>query len=411
MSINVTIAKLNTLVTANAVQFTKEFNSLPNVANRAASGVNNALASIGAGVSIAGLIAFGKSVIDFGSQITDLSTMAGMSTDAFQTISVAGAESGVTMEMVAKSAETLRSKLQDAANGAQPVRDELGKLNLTVAQLAGLAPERQWEVIAQRIHGAKDQQEAMNIATDLFGAKNAPKMKELLDKLADGYDRLSASTKELRISKDQLKTLDDAGDALTNIWTKIKVIGANALVGGINIVKDDISNISNIKGGGKNKNATFGDSVQRVWDSLGFGDGSSVRGGPLTQDDPAIKAAIAKQNALALGKAMAEGAANYTKTHPFDGIRAENAKTAQVKSLLDEVFGSIDEREKSMRDNRIKVDFPQAATDRLSRIGLLTGDGTTKASEDKKQTNLLDGIKKELMILNAKAFGATATYQ
>lgn len=407
MSINVTIAKLNTLVTANAVQFTKEFSSLPNVANRAASGVNNALASIGAGVSIAGLIAFGKSVIDFGSQITDLSTMAGMSTDAFQTISVAGAESGVTMEMVAKSAETLRGKLQDAANGAQPVRDELGKLNLTVAQLAGLAPERQWEIIAQRIHGAKDQQEAMNIATDLFGAKNAPKMKELLDKLADGYDRLSASTKELRIDKAQLQTLDDAGDKLTNLWTKIKVLGANALVGGINVVKGDADLIMNAGP----KGHRFGDSLKRVWDASGLGDGSSFRGGPLTQDDPAIKASLAKQNALALGKAMAQGAADYSKSHPFDAIRQDNAKNAEIKSLLNEVFGSLDEREKSLRDNRIKVDFPQAATDRLSRIGLLTGDGTTKASEDKKQTNLLDGIKKELTILNAKAFGSAATYQ
>lgn len=405
---NITIAKLNTLVTANAVQFTKELNSLPNHAAHAAEGIKKALESIGVGLSVAGIVEFGKSIFDFGDEITDMSRMAGMTTNAFQTLSLAGARSGVTMEMIAKAAETLRMKLQEAAAGAQPVRDELGKLHLTFAGLQALAPEKQWEVIAQRISNAKDQQEAMNIASELFGVKNAPKMKELLEQLAGGYDKLSNSVKGLKVDDDQLKTLHEASNLLTDMWTKAKSLGAGALVGAANGLKTIGGEYASAKGV---NGQTFSSNIKSLWDNLGLGDGSSAMGGQKKTEDE-FAPQIAARNAKAVGAAMAQGAADYAKAHPFDGIMVENAQKSKINSLLGDFFGELDSKSKATRDSRIKVDFPQSATDRLSRIGLITGDGVTQASEEKKQTDLLGGIKRELVALNQKALdGSSATYQ
>lgn len=411
MAQNITIAKLNTLVTANATQFMSELSKTTNVAQRAGAAIQKALGAVGIGLSVGAVVAFGKSVIDFGSQITDLSTMAGMGSDSFQTLSAKAAESGVTMEMVAKGAENLRSKLQDAADGNQQVRDELGKLKLSFAGLISLAPEKQWEAVARAAAESKDQQQALNIVSDLFGAKIGPKLKEVLQALAgkDGFAGLSEQMKGLRIDKESLKSLDDAGDALTNLWTKIKIFGSQGLIGALNIVKDDFNAISNIKGG---NGKTVGDSFRAIGSSLGFnndaadafnkGDGTTKNGLHFGLE----KSDLGKK----LGEDMAKGAKAWSEAHPWDAITMENAQQSKIKTMLDQFFGPIDEKAKGLHDMRTAINFPSAPTDRLTRIGLLNDGSKTIADETKKQTDLLKGVISELKSINTKTGATVATF-
>ena len=173
----------------------------------------------------------GKQGIALGSTITDLSTRAQMGSDAFQVLSLTAADSGVSMEEVSKSAAKLRQNIQSAREGNVGLVDSLAKLNLTAAGLQALAPERQWEVIAQRIENSKDRQEALNAAIALFGEKNAPKLMETLQRLGvEGYDKLAAGTAKIRLSPEQLATLDDAGDKLGRIVEHLKYIAAHQTV-------------------------------------------------------------------------------------------------------------------------------------------------------------------------------------
>lgn len=409
---DITIAKLNTLVTANAVQFTQELNRASNVAINIGNKIGSALSKVGVGLSAAGIIAFGKSVIDFSGNIVDLARDAGMGTQAFQTISAVAIDSGVDMEMMAKATENLRSKLQDAAAGAQPVRDELNKLGLSFEGLINLAPEKQWEAISRAIEGSTNKQEAYNTASDLFGAKIGPKLREVFEKLAEGMDKASKATDGLRVSDETLKSLDAAGDKLGQIWLKIKVMGAGAVNGIFNVVKEDFNGIMSLSKGIKGGNGkTLYDSLMAGGEFLGLNNQTADK---FNATDGTTKNGLKfgiQGAAQLLGKEMAKGAADYAKAHPFAGIEAENAQAAKVKAALNAVFGSLDEREKGLHDMRVSAAFPQTDSDRLSRLGLLTGAPTDKMAEDRKQTNLLDGIKKELIVLNQKAFSSTATYQ
>lgn len=174
----------------------------------------------------------GKQGIDLGSAITDLANRAQMGTDAFQVLSLTALDSGVSMEEVSASAAKYRQNIQTAREGNTAMIASLAQLNLTAAGLQALAPERQWEVFAQRIATATDRQAALNAAADLFGAKNAPKLMEVLQRLGvEGYDKLAQGTDKIRISSEQLQTLDDAGDKLGRIVEHLKYIAAKGTAG------------------------------------------------------------------------------------------------------------------------------------------------------------------------------------
>jgi hypothetical protein len=182
-----------------------------------------------AGVAVAaGALAFvAKIGIDLGSKITDLSAQADMSTEAFQVLSLAAMDSGVSMEEVSKAMVKMRQSVQDARDGNEGMTASLAKLNLSAAGLQALAPERQFELIASRINMASDRQAALNAAMDIFGAKNAPKLIATLKQLSEqGYDSLAESTKKIRLDDAQLKTLDDAGDKLTRMAEALKYMAS-----------------------------------------------------------------------------------------------------------------------------------------------------------------------------------------
>ena len=200
----------------------------------------DAMKSAFAGVAIAGgALAFvAKIGVDLGSKITDLSAQADISTEAFQVLSLAAMDSGVSMEEVSKAMVKMRQSVQEARDGNEGMTASLAKLNLSAAGLQALAPERQFELIASRINMASDRQAALNAAMDIFGAKNAPKLIATLKQLSEqGYDSLAESTKKIRLDDAQLKSLDDAGDKLTRMAEALKYMAslgtAKALNSGI----------------------------------------------------------------------------------------------------------------------------------------------------------------------------------
>ena len=188
----------------------------------------------------------GKQSIAWGSAMSDMAYQSQLSNEAFQVLSLAALDTGVKMEGVSKSAIALRKNIQDAKEGNATMTASLARLNLTAAGLQALAPERQWELIAQRIAGATDRQAAFNAAADLFGAQNAPKLLEMLQRLGvEGYDKLAKSTENIRLSDEQLKTLDDASDKLGRIVEHLKYIAAKGTVGVVKAVEGELGFIAN----------------------------------------------------------------------------------------------------------------------------------------------------------------------
>jgi hypothetical protein len=207
--------------------------------SKAAKNINKALSSLGVGLSIGAVTAFSKSVLDLGGKITDLAAQAGIGTDAFQTFSNVAAESGVDAQQVANAFVQMRKNIEEAAEGSKVQAEALAALGLNADRLQALAPERQFEEIAKAIQSSTDKSKAFNASLEILGSKNAPKLTEVLQRLGtEGFAKLAKDVEGLRLSPDQLKTLDDAGDKLDRIWNSLKVMAGKVFVVAVDFVEN-----------------------------------------------------------------------------------------------------------------------------------------------------------------------------
>lgn len=403
MSKNITIARLNTLVTANAAQFTKEMDRASSVAKQRSMSINDALGAVGVGLSIGGVIAFGKSIVDLGGKVTDLAAQADLTPRALQAISAVAMQNGVSMEDVAKASEKMRSKFQDAlTNGADPLNKSLHKLGLTAQGLSGLNMEEKWQVVAQRLVNAKNQQEAMNIASDIFGEKIGPKLRTTLQELAGGLDKVATANSGMIISDSQLKRLDDFGDSLDRLALSAKIMAVNLLDGSVSfqdlwksmkapftgpekLDKMDIRNAGGLKLGGVGEKA-------KVWNP---------------GDDVAEK--MRKAQEAAWKKNDAEYAAFLEKrkekmaklnADPFHQMAMKKAQDEQIGKYM-ELFGQNPLMAGLARDYKrgaIETSLNATPSDSMSKIGLMSSD--VVPPEQKKQTEHLKTIEATLKLIN-----------
>jgi hypothetical protein len=186
-------------------------------------------AAAGAGVAFAVLAT--RQSLALAGQIVDLAASANVGTQAFQALTAAGLDSGVKMEEVSKAFIVMQKSIQEAVEGNATLGSAFRTLGLSASGLKALAPERQFEMIAKAAKNAADQQAAWNAAMDILGQKNAPKLRQLLDRLAvEGFDKVYESSKKFRISDENLKTLDDASDKLDALITRLKILAAKGVV-------------------------------------------------------------------------------------------------------------------------------------------------------------------------------------
>lgn len=398
MAKNVTIARLNTLVTANAAQFTKEMDKASTIAKTRGKSIHDALSTVGGalgvGLSAGAAIAFGKSIVGLGSQITDLSGAADMSARNFQALSVLAGDGGVKMEEVAKASENMRAKLQDArANASDPLNASLRKLGLTAEGLSALTTDQKWQIIADKLIHAKNQQEAMNIASDIFGAKVGPKLRSALEQVSGGLDTAAASMGGLILSDAQLKRLDDFGDGLERLSRFAKIFTVNLLDGkvGFDTMWRDMKSM-----------AGYGETLSK--NDIRRPGGFILPGSKLTAPNPQQE--LQDKMMEAQKKAWAENDKKYREElaqikrreamrqrDPQYWLKQRGQAEGYRNDLLELVLGKSENMrglfEDMKRKNAPALDL-NVPTDAYSRIGLMTGERVNP--EQKAQTEHLKQI-------------------
>lgn len=208
-----------------------------------------ALAGIGIGVGVAGTLSSLKSIIDYGSKITDFATQANISTDAFQTLSIAAQDAGLSQEQLANSLFYLRKSIGETLAGTGEAIQSFKDLGLSARYLSRLPLEQALEEVAKATLNAEDKTKAYGQALDILGSRNAPKLQEVLERLArEGFGKINKETEKLRISEENLKTLDDAGDKLARIITYLKVLGAKTVISASDSLSSIVPDVESIKG-------------------------------------------------------------------------------------------------------------------------------------------------------------------
>jgi len=185
-----------------------------------AQSLKGVMATLGIGVSVGAIVSFAKEALNAAGTIVDLSNKTGLSTRAIQVYGAAAELSGSDVGSFADAVFKLGISLEKAKIG-DDVANALTRLGLSLREVKALAPEDQFAVIADRLHGVESATERNTLGTALFGQK----WKEIAPAVVDGLKDIEAATHV--VGDAQVRAADRAADAWDRFWqnTKNKVTG------------------------------------------------------------------------------------------------------------------------------------------------------------------------------------------
>jgi hypothetical protein len=159
---------------------------------------------------VAPILAAAKHFADFGSQLNDMSARTGISTNALDELAYGAEQTGQSIETVEGSIRKMQKSIGDAAGGSKAATEALDALGLSVGQLQGFSPDRQFALIAERLTAIQDPTARAAAAMNIFGRSGTA----LLPLMAN-LDELTAKAREVgrSMSAEQAAAADALGDA------------------------------------------------------------------------------------------------------------------------------------------------------------------------------------------------------
>lgn len=189
-------------------------------ATQRTSGLGSALRNAGsmAGafgltLGIAGVVKFGKALLDDADALVMVSDKTGIAIEPLQRLKFAAEDSGNTFEQVTAAISMMQKRL---ASGDQSALEALKRLGLEFDTFSRLSPDQQFIAIAKEVAKVEDPMQRVKVATDLFGRAGAdvlPTMVADLDKLGDAAAVMSEKA---------TRAYDDIGTQLTLLWSHTK---------------------------------------------------------------------------------------------------------------------------------------------------------------------------------------------
>lgn len=173
--------------------------------------IGGAMGAIAGLVGVAGIGALIKSQIEAADEIGKLSTRLGISTEALSQYRHVAKLSGVDFRTLTIGMQRMTRRVSEAAIGTGEARDALRELNLSAADLTRLAPDQQFEKIADAINSVKNPADKVRLAMKMFDSEGVA----LLQTMSSG----AAGIREMRQELDDLggtlsqETVNDAAEA------------------------------------------------------------------------------------------------------------------------------------------------------------------------------------------------------
>jgi flagellar biosynthesis GTPase FlhF len=180
----------------------------------------------GLGVTLAlPFLGAAKLFADMGSDMLDMSQRTGVAVEALSELRYAAEQSGSGAEDLEKGLRTMTRNIIEAARGSASARRDLARLGLTVADLTGLSPDQQFELIADRLSRIQNPANRAAIAMEIFGRSGA-NLLPLLSTGAQGIQELrrEANRLGLTMSTEDAEAAEAFGDALSTLWRSLKQV-------------------------------------------------------------------------------------------------------------------------------------------------------------------------------------------
>lgn len=140
----------------------------------------------------------------------------GMSMTSFQNLGQVAEEAGVSMGQLTGLLTVMTQGLGNLANGSASAAKAFGTLGLTMADLAGLSPERQFELISQKIMALPTAAERTAAAMAIFGRQGAAAMGLIADASGGAVSEVAKLREQLglNLTDTQVKGVEMMNDAV-----------------------------------------------------------------------------------------------------------------------------------------------------------------------------------------------------
>ncbi len=190
-----------------------------------------ALQTLGGAIGVGALAAFADHIIELGSQIEHASVKAGVTTTAFQELAFAAKQSGVESGGLDSALIKMNRSLSLASTGGKTQNDTLHALGLTFEQLKDLSPDKQFEIIADRISKLATPADRARAEMVLFGRAGG-ELGDLIMKGAAGIEEMRKQAESLGgvMSDVTVKNLEEAHRSIDRMETSFSAL-AGTLIG------------------------------------------------------------------------------------------------------------------------------------------------------------------------------------
>ena len=174
---------------------------------------------------VAPIVGAGVAFSVSGAKIHDHAIAVGMSAEAYQELGYAAAQTGGSVDGLAKSVLKMEKTIGAAAGGSKSAKSSLAALGLTVTSLQELTPDQQFEAIADRLAGIEDPASKANAAFKIFG-RSVGSLLPLIDQGAEGIATLRQEARMvgLVMSNEDVDAADKLDDELLRLKFAFKMI-------------------------------------------------------------------------------------------------------------------------------------------------------------------------------------------
>jgi len=200
------------------------------------SGLGKAFAAVGVGFSVAGIISgltsAASKAIEFGDEMEKASAKTGVTVESFSELAYAAKQTDVPLEALSTSFKKMQVAISQAGSGSKQALATFQALGVNFDELRALSPDKQFELLADRIHALKDPADRARAAVELFGKAGA----DLLPLFEQGAAGIALAREEahrmgatltgeqaaaLAAADDAIKHLHASWDGLSRTWTAI----------------------------------------------------------------------------------------------------------------------------------------------------------------------------------------------
>jgi methionine synthase II (cobalamin-independent) len=179
----------------------------------ASAGIAKGLAAITAAAAGMGYAIL--KTLEASGQLIDAAKAIGISVESLQALQHSAAQAGVGADQLNSTLIKLSGNLGSAlSKGTGPAIDALNRLNIPLQQIATSKPDKQFQLIAEKLNAMTNPAERNALAIELFG-KQGPRMLEVAKGLEAARQELEAMG--LKLSELDVAALDEAGDSVDSL--------------------------------------------------------------------------------------------------------------------------------------------------------------------------------------------------